>query len=454
MTASGEPGSLSTNVSLGEAARIWAKVGLLSFGGPAGQIALMHRIVVEEKRWISESRFLHALNFCMILPGPEAQQLATYIGWLLHRVSGGLIAGTLFIVPGFVVILGLSYLYAMAGRLPLVQGLFLGLKAAVIAIVLQAVVRIGRRSLKTPGRVGLAALAFVAMFVFRVPFPYIILVAAATGFVAARFSSGRSGTNDVTPASAMLESGRHTSDEGAPQVSLRYAFKIMAAFAFLWLTPVAILITALGSGHPFSIIGTFFSKMAVVTFGGAYAVLAYVAQEAVQVQAWLTPSEMIDGLAMAETTPGPLIMVVQFVGFMAAYRNPGSMTPAAAAFLGSVLTTWVTFMPCFLWIFLGAPHIERLRQNKALTGAFSAVTAAVVGVVVNLAVWFSIHTLFANAIVTRVSGLALEVPVFSSIQTSALLITLVALLLTFRLRASVVVTLATTGALGMATFML
>lgn len=441
----GAPGVL-----LRDAVRVWAKVGLLSFGGPAGQIALMHRMVVDEKRWISEGRFLHALNFCMILPGPEAQQLATYIGWLLHGVRGGLLAGTLFVVPGFMVILGLSFLYVTAGRLPLVQGMFMGFKAAVVAIVFQAVIRIGRRSLKTRMLTILASMAFVAMFVFRVPFPLVIVAAAATGLIASYFKSAVSVTRRSSQDSKATEPAEFFPGDRRLQANVMSCVRTAGGLAILWLVPVVALIAVVGHDNTFASIGIFFSKMATVTFGGAYAVLAYVAQEAVHVHGWLTPGEMIDGLALAETTPGPLILVVQFVGFLAAYRNPGVLPPGIAGVLGSVLTAWVTFVPCFLWIFAGAPYIERLRENRWLTGALSAVTAAVVGVVVNLAVWFSIHTLFAKTVLAPITGVGIELPVLSSIQMSALLVTLVGFVLVFPLRASIVATLLITGCLAMA----
>jgi len=427
-------------ISLPEATRVWAKIGLLSFGGPAGQIALMHRILVEEKRWISETRFLHALNFCMLLPGPEAQQLATYVGWLLHRIRGGLIAGTLFILPGFVVILALSFLYVTAGDVPLVQGLFVGLKAAVVVIVLQAVSRIGRRSLRSAAAVALAIVAFLAMFVWRIPFPYVILFAAVTGALIERLPNDRhaAGQGEI----------EDDEDVAVPVAGPAYVVRCIAIFGVLWIAPTAILIAALGADDVFSGIGTFFSKMAVVTFGGAYAVLAYVSQEAVETYHWLAPGEMIDGLAMAETTPGPLIMVTQFVGFIAAYRDPGTLPAGLAAFLGGALTTWVTFVPCFLWIFVGAPYIERLRRNRLLSGALAGVTAAVVGVIGNLALWFSMHALFASLAVHHFAGAIIEVPVLSSLQLPALLITLAAAVLVFRLRAPVLLTLAATGALG------
>jgi chromate transporter len=438
---------ITTGVTLGEATQVWARIGLLSFGGPAGQIALMHRVLVDEKRWISETRFLHALNFCMLLPGPEAQQLATYVGWLLHRIRGGLIAGWLFILPGFAVILGLSFLYVMAGRVPLVQGLFVGLKAAVVVIVLQAVIRIGRRSLRSAAPAVLATLAFLAMFVWKVPFPYVILCAAAAG-ASISYVSNRGGT---TGRSATKHAD---ADAGTPVAGIDYIVRCIAAFGTLWIAPTVILVTLLGPDDVFSNIGLFFSKMAVVTFGGAYAVLAYVSQEAVLTYHWLAPGEMIDGLAMAETTPGPLIMVTQFVGFVAAYRDPGDLPPGLAALFGAALTTWVTFVPCFLWIFVGAPFMERLRRNRMLSAALAGVTAAVVGVVVNLALWFSIHALFSSVSLRRFAGAVLEVPVLASLQISSMLITIVAAVLVFRFGASLVTTLTLTGALGMASFLL
>jgi chromate transporter len=435
------------DVSLGEATRVWARIGLMSFGGPAGQIALMHRILVEEKRWVDERRFLHALNFCMLLPGPEAQQLATYVGWLLHRIRGGLIAGSLFILPGFAVIMCLSYVYVSAGTVPLIQGLFAGLKAAVVVIVLEAVIRIGRRSLRSVAPAALAVLAFLAMFVWSVPFPLVILLAATAGALISRVSTPGDTGNHEPPDNAIAETG-------SPVAGTGYIVRCAAIFGILWLAPTAILLAALGPDNVFSNIAMFFSKMAVVTFGGAYAVLAYVSQEAVATYHWLAPGEMIDGLALAETTPGPLIMVTQFVGFIAAYRDPGTLSPALAALLGGALTTWVTFVPCFLWIFVGAPYIERLRRNRMLSAALSGVTAAVVGVIVNLALWFSIHTLFAAHSLRRFAGAAVELPELASLQIPSLLLTLVAAVLIFRLHVSLLGTLAVTGSLGMLSFLL
>ncbi|WP_375461660.1 chromate efflux transporter [uncultured Enterovirga sp.] len=437
-----------------EAVHVWARIALLSFGGPAGQIAVMHRILVEEKRWIGESRFLHALSFCTLLPGPEAQQLATYIGWLLHGTRGGLVAGLLFILPGVVAIMALSWIYVLLGNLPLVQGLFFGLKAAVLAIVLQAVVRLGRRALGNGWQRALAASAFLALFLFDLPFPVVVLVAGAIGFLVARsgsdaFGAGQHGTGkagDFRDEDSLLgaEIPAHARAGG------RRALGMALVFAALWLVPVAALVLVLGPDHVMSRIGVFFSKMAVVTFGGAYAVLAYVAQAAVETYGWLRPGEMLDGLGMAETTPGPLIMVLQFVGFMAAYRDPGTLAPLAAATLGGLLATWVTFAPCFLWIFLGAPYVEILRGKRALTGALSAITAAVVGVILNLAIWFAVHTVFAEVRQVAWGPIRLDIPVLASVNLWAVLLTGAACLATFRFKAGVTTTLAGCALAGMA----
>jgi chromate transporter len=378
--------AVASPVTLAQANRVWAKIALLSFGGPAGQIALMHRVLVDEKRWISERRFLHALNFCMLLPGPEAQQLATYIGWLMHGVTGGLIAGWLFVLPGFVAIMALSVLYATYGATPAIDGMFFGLKAAVLALVFSAVLRLARRALQTPAQRAIAAIAFLALFLFEAPFPLIVAAAAVAGYFLPGLPAPVHGAADAQDEAAEVAM--------ADAPSAREARVAAAILAVLWLLPVAALVLALGPQDVFSRVAVFFSKMAVVTFGGAYAVLSYVAQQAVERFHWLSPSEMLDGLGMAETTPGPLIMVLQFVGFMAAFRNPGELPPLLAAILGGALATYVTFVPCFLWIFAGAPHVERLRHNRALTGALSAIAAAVVGVIANLALWFATHFLF------------------------------------------------------------
>ena len=413
----------------------------------------MHRILVEEKRWISEARFLHALNYCMLLPGPEAQQLATYMGWLMHRTFGGLMAGGLFILPGIVAIMGLSWIYALYGNVGFVAALFFGLKAAVLAVVLEAVVRVGRRALKNRLMVGIAAAAFLAIFFLGVPFPIIILGAGLIGFGSAKagllepvgVNSDPNGTqeqddllgNDL-PAHARPSHGR----------SLRVA----GTWLFLWLAPVIALLLAFGADNIFSQIALFFSKMAMVTFGGAYAVLAYVAQQAVETYGWLKPGEMLDGLGMAETTPGPLIMVLQFVGFMGAFRDPGLLHPLAAGTLGGLLATWVTFAPCFLWIFLGAPYIEVLRGNRALSGALTAITAAVVGVILNLAIWFGIHTIFREVQNVTWGAVSVSAPIWTSVNVWALILAAAAIIAMFRFKLGMLTTLAATSAAGIALY--
>jgi chromate transporter len=446
----------SLGVSLGEAFRVWLRVAALSFGGPAGQIAVMHRIIVEEKRWIGENRFLHALNYCMLLPGPEAQQLATYIGWLMHRTLGGIIAGVLFVVPGVVSIMALSIIYALYGQVGIVSALFFGLKAAVLAVVLQAVVRVGSRALKNNVMLALAAAAFVAIFFFGVPFPIIVLGAGLVGFFAGRagmpaFQVG-GGHGPATGKAVVADSDALLGEElpAHARSTVRSALKVSAVCLVLWLVPVLALVLTLGPSNVFSQIATFFSTMAVVTFGGAYALLAYVAQQAVEGYGWLKPGEMLDGLGMAETTPGPLIMVLQFVGFMGAYRDPNGLSPLTAGALGGLLATWVTFVPCFLFIFLGAPFIEQLRGNKALHGALSAITAAVVGVILNLAIWFAVHTMFRETRPFRAYGLAFDMPVFGSVDPWALLLSLAAVAAMFRFKAGMIPTLAACSAAGIA----
>ncbi|MBL0405788.1 chromate efflux transporter [Microvirga aerilata] len=440
-------------VSLGEAFRVWLRVAALSFGGPAGQIAVMHRILVEEKRWISEGRFLHALNYCMLLPGPEAQQLATYVGWLMHRTPGGIMAGGLFILPGIIAIMALSWIYALYGQVGFVSALFFGLKAAVLAIVLEAVVRIGRRALKNRILIGLAAAAFVAIFFFDAPFPLIILAAGLVGFFGGRaglpqFQLGGHG-NLAQEHDNLL--GDELSDHAKPNTGR--SLRVAALWLALWLTPVLALVLLFGQGDVFSQIAIFFSKMAMVTFGGAYAVLAYVAQQAVETYGWLQPGEMLDGLGMAETTPGPLIMVLQFVGFMAAFRDPGSLSPLVAGTLGGLLATWVTFAPCFLWIFLGAPYIEVLRGNQALSGALSAITAAVVGVILNLAIWFGIHTIFGEVAPFAWGPVSFDAPVWGSVNLWALLLSAAAIAAMFQFKIGMLPTLAATSLAGIVLYM-
>ncbi len=444
-------------IPFSEALRVWCRVALSSFGGPAGQIAVMHRILVEEKHWISENRFLHALNYCMLLPGPEAQQLATYLGWLFHRTLGGLIAGGLFILPGFISVLGLSILYAGYRDLTLIEGLFYGLAPAVIALVAEAVFRIGRKILKSASTGGIAILAFVAIFFFDVPFPAIIAAAAAIGFAGGKLMPEQFSIIHLSPDSAQPEATRPLfSDEPLTNQVLPAAGRsawILLVGLTLWFGPLLLLSRALGPSNVYVQEGFFFSKAAVVTFGGAYAVLAYMAQQAVEVYGWLEPGEMLDGLGMAETTPGPLIQVVQFVGFMGAYRaaNGGELPgldPLLAGALAAVLTTWVTFVPCFLWIFLGAPYVERLRDNASLSSAFSAITAAVCGVVLNLAAWFSLHSIFHEVTVLQVWGARILAPVWSSLDPFRLLVAGGALLALLWFKLGMIRTLAASVAVG------
>ena len=442
-------------VALRDAVKVWARVAALSFGGPAGQIAVMHRILVEEKKWISDARFLHALNYCMLLPGPEATQLATYVGWLMHRTIGGIIAGWLFVLPGIVALMVLSYIYSAFGKVPVVAALFFGLKAAVLAIVLEAVVRIGKRALKNNVMVALAAAAFVGIFFFALPFPLIIVAAGLLGYAGTKagltvFQTGGHGIGNAdTKDDSLL--GTHVPQHA--RLNLKYTVTQAIIWLVLWLGPVAAIVLANGRGNVFSEIAIFFSEMAVVTFGGAYAVLAYVAQQAVQHYHWLSAGEMLDGLGMAETTPGPLIMVLQFVGFMAAFRDPGALHPMLAGTLGGLLATWVTFAPCFLWIFVGAPFIERLRGNKALNGALSAITAAVVGVILNLAIWFAIHVVFREVTHVRAYGLSFDAPVPTSVDPYALMLSLAAMIAIFRFKAGMLPVLAVSSAIGVALYL-
>lgn len=442
-------------VSFNEAFWVWLRIALLSFGGPAGQIAVMHRILVEEKRWVSESRFLHALNYCMLLPGPEAQQLATYIGWLMHRTPGGIMAGGLFILPGIISIMVLSYIYAAFGNVGIVEALFFGLKAAVLAIVIQAVARVGKRALKNDIMRSLAVAAFALIFFFNVPFPIIVLLAGMIGYFGGRaglhtFDVG--GGHGEKSSRAVVDSllGEELPSHARPNVA--NSMRVASVWLVLWLVPVATLFVSLGESNVFTQIAIFFSKMAMVTFGGAYAVLAYVAQQAVESYHWVNPREMLDGLGMAETTPGPLIMVLQFVGFMAAYRDAGSLSPMMAGTLGGLLATWVTFTPCFLWIFLGAPFIELLRGNKAVAGALTAITAAVVGVILNLAIWFAIHTLFRETFAVRTFGLSFDAPLLTSVDGWALALSVAAAVAMFRFNMGAIATLMACSASSVALF--
>jgi chromate transporter len=425
--------------TFGEFFKVWVKIGLINFGGPAGQIAMMHRIVVDEKKWVEEQRFLHALNFCMLLPGPEAQKLATYIGWLLHGVRGGLVSGILFVLPGALVMLGLSLLYALGRGVAAIDGALFGIKAAVLVIVIEALWRIGRRALKTGLLLSLSGLAFVGIFFLALPFPVIIGLAALTGYVAARNAPerlGLSGRVAITETSA-----------GNPWRQFTLAVVIGLA---IWCAPIALAAGALGPDHVLIDIGMFFSKLAVVSFGGAYAVLAYMAQQAVETHHWMTAPEMVDGLGLAETTPGPLILVTQFVGYLAAYRAPAPFSPAVAGVIGAAMTVWVTFTPSMLWIFAGAPFIERLRANQRLSGALAAITAAVVGVILNLSVWFALHVLFGQ-VQERHAGL-LRWYAFDplALDLKATVLALMAAVLAFGFHRSLIEVVAIMAAMGIA----
>jgi chromate transporter len=428
------PAALGTAAapSLGEALRVWAKIGVLSFGGPAGQIALMHRVLVDEKRWIDEPRFLSALNFCMLLPGPEATQLATYVGWRLHGVKGGLAAGLLFVLPGALVILALSLLYAGLGNLPVAQALFVGIQAAVLAIVVEALLRVAMRALKGGADWLIAGTAFAGIFFLKVPFPLIVIAAALYGFWR--------GIGQAREATVP-----------APAVSALATARTGVVWLAIWVVPLLAVAGIFGGGHVLAEIGWFFSKLAVVTFGGAYAVLAYMAQDVVQHYRWLGPSEMLDGLGLAETTPGPLILVTEFVGFQAAFRHGGG-NPWAMGTLGAVVALWATFAPCFLWIFAGAPYIERLNAEPKLKSALAAVTAAVVGVILNLTVWFGLHVLFASLHQVSAGPLSFLVPDPASLSLKAALLATVAAFLLFVLHRGILTTLAVCSALAFAGF--
>jgi len=431
--------------SFAEATGSFARIGLLSFGGPAGQIALMHRVLVEEKKWLDEARFLHALNYCMILPGPEAMQLATYSGWLLHGVRGGLMAGLLFVLPGALVITLLSALYLALGQEPLAQGLLFGLKAAVLAVVLDALIKVSRRALKTPLAYVLAVAAFLALMVLNVPFPAVIVIAALVGIIADLV-----GPNTGAAQAASLQSS--LAPVAMPEwtrPSLRRFLSTLAAWLMIWFAPLILLAAALGSQHVLVTEGVFFSKMAAVTFGGAYAVLAYVAQQAVEIYGWLKPDEMLTGLGLAETTPGPLILVLVFVGFLGGARLSG-FDPIVGGLAGAAVTLWFTFVPCFLWIFAGAPYVETLRGVRWLSSALSAVTAAVVGVIANLGVWFALHVLFADVGSWTAGLISMPVPAFASFQPVALVIATLAAIALIWFKANMILVLATAALAGMA----
>ncbi|MGE0737425.1 MAG: chromate efflux transporter [Alphaproteobacteria bacterium] len=442
------------SIGFGDAFKVWLRIGLTSFGGPAGQIALMHKLLVEERRWIGEKRFLHALNYCMLLPGPEAQQLATYIGWLLHRTWGGIVAGTLFVLPGALVIWLLSVLYTGYKDLALVQAIFFGVKAAVLAVVIEAVHRIGKRVLKNGYMIALAAAAFIGIFAFDIPFPIIVLAAGAIGYMGGRFKpaefvviKNHADKAGQAPAvvDAMLErDGAHI------KPSWRHALTVFGIGGVLWFGPLIAITAWLGWDHVYAKEGWFFSKMAVVTFGGAYAVLAYVAQEAVQHYHWLAAGEMLDGLGLAETTPGPLILVLQFVGFVAAFRQATGLDPVLAGTFGALLVTWVTFVPCFMWIFIGAPYVEALRGKQGLSAALSGITAAVVGVILNLAVWFGLHVLFGSVRVIEWRVVRITVPDLATLDPAAAVLAVAALIALLRFKIGMLPTLGAAALLGVA----
>lgn len=404
--------------SFAELVQVSFKIGCLGFGGPAGQIALMHRIFVDRKKWIDEPRYLHALNYCMLLPGPEAQQLATYIGWLLHGVRGGIVAGALFVLPGALVVFGLSWLYVLHAQTPLVAALFYGVKAAVLAFVVEALVKIGKRALKTRIDLWIAGLAFGALYLFGVPFPLVVVAAALFGLVRAR--------NAPTPAPAAK----------IDKASTRGALAAAAMWGALWLAPLAVALIVLGRGHVLTDVGVLFSELAVVTFGGAYAVLAYLQQQAVDAHGWLSAGQMIDGLGLAETTPGPLILVNQFVAFLAGWQAEGGSFGLAVAC--AAMASWCTFAPSYLWIFAGAPYAERLRHNRFAAGALATITAAVLGVIANLALWFGLHVIFARDLaLTTPWGRTLSVPELMSFEPLAALIALGAAVALIRFKVNV-----------------
>ncbi len=418
--------------TLREALGVWAKIGVTSFGGPAGQIALMHRMLVEECRWIDPKRFLHALNFCMLLPGPEAMQLATYVGWRLHGTLGGLIAGLLFVLPGAVVVLALSIAYALFGQVPLVEAAFVGIKAAVLVIVIEALMKVAKRALHRPHDWGIAVAAFFAIFFLAAPFPLIIAIAALAGFLFALIFP--------EPPPPPLD---------APPVSLWKTFRTAVLWLAIWILPLLAISALSGSSHVTADVALFFSKLAVVTFGGAYSVLAYMAQQAVETYGWLTAGEMLDGLGLAETTPGPLILVTEFVGFLAGYRQGGEPR-LAFGLLAVAVTLWATFAPCFLWIFVGAPYVERLGSNAKLAGALRGVTASVVGVILNLSLWFALHVIFEHIEPEWYGPLRLWVPDLASFQLDAALLAVFTTILLLGLRLGMVTTLAITAGAALA----
>ncbi|MEQ1865190.1 MAG: chromate efflux transporter [Micropepsaceae bacterium] len=444
---------MTTLPSFREALKLWAYIGCVNFGGPAGQIALMHKLIVDERKWIGDARFFHALNYCMLLPGPEAQQLATYIGWLMHGQKGGLAAGLLFILPGAIVMLSLSILYVNYADLAVVNAIFYGVKAAVLAIVVESIFRIAKRAFTGAAMPWIAAGAFFALFFFAVPFPIVVLSAALIGFFGMRLAPAQFRASGhaakIAVAEGAIDSAFARGELAHTRATPGQTAFTVALWLVIWLLPAGILIAALGHDSVFAKLAIFFSKMSVVTFGGAYAVLAYVAQEAVETYHWLTAPEMLEGLALAETTPGPLILVLQHVGFLAAVRNAG-IDPLLAGVLGAAVTLWVTFAPSFLWIFAGAPYAERVRENRALSAALAAITAAVVGVILNLAIWFALHVLFAKVDTRIIGPMHISVPDIATLDPIALALALIATIALLRFKMPIIALLALSAALGLA----
>ncbi len=426
-----------TQPSYRQAFAVWLRIGLLSFGGPSGQIALMHRMLVDERKWIDDGRFLNALNFCMLLPGPEAMQLATYIGWRMHGIRGGLTAGLLFVLPGACVVLTLSMIYAAFGNVPTIEAIFLGIKAAVLVIVIEALLRIAKRALKAPEHWMLAVLSFVAIFFFGAPYPVLVLAAACIGYLLSMRQS--------TTAAAKAASDRV---HGVP---LSRTLATAATWAVIWIAPLVAVAAIFGKGHVLAQIGYFFSKLAVVTFGGAYAVLAYMGQDVATQYGWITAGEMMDGLGLAETTPGPLILVTEFVGYLAGYRHGGGGTSLAMGIAGALITLWATFAPCFLWVFTGGPYVEWLNSQPKLKGALAGVTAAVVGVILNLTLWFALHVFFARVSLNQIGLLKLWTPDLATLDWKVVVLAAVSafLLLWRHWNVVAVLAVASTGALAL-----
>jgi chromate transporter len=446
-----DPPHQTHGVPFREAARFWVKLGFINFGGPTGQIAIMHDEIVESRRWITNGRFLHALNYCMLLPGPEAQQLAIYVGWLLHKVKGGLVAGVAFVLPSFFVMLVLSWMYAAHGDVTWVSATLSGLAAAVIGIVASATIRIAKKALANALMAVVAALAFVSIFLLHVPFPLIVLAAAAIGLAGARIAPR---LFEVGVGRELEENERVAIRDDVPgaahtRPSLRRSAGVLVVGSAVWLLPIAAVAMWRGPGDSLTDMGWFFSKAALVTFGGAYAVLSYVNVAAVVQYGWLLPGQMVVGLGLAETTPGPLIMVLEFVGFVGAYRNPGDLSPLIAGVLGAAIATWATFAPCFLWIFLGAPYIERLRGNRRMAAALQTVTAAVVGVIANLGVTFAAHTLFDRVREIRTLGGTIPSPVWSSLDVFALVVAVATFVGLWRMRWKLMPVIAASAVAGL-----